>query len=183
MPLDDDVTYDMLRKNDRSSGKTRSRSSKGKRPAGFFSRTVSRTTMGSTTSGDSPAAGRRSASTSIPNTPAAENPPSLEDLEMEEHRLREEEDDEVVRKKQAADQLARHRGLRQDSPARAGLDETKPEVAEDERYPLQTAETAYNDSEAEEEIKNVFSGATETRTKAEETGPEDAFVPARLPFF
>ncbi|PHH86553.1 hypothetical protein CDD83_10062 [Cordyceps sp. RAO-2017] len=50
VPLDDDVTYDMVRKDDRSSGRTRS--SKGKRPEAdeglSGSRTVSRTTLGST---------------------------------------------------------------------------------------------------------------------------------------
>lgn len=100
VPLDDDVTFDMIRKDDRSSGKTRS--SRGKRPAG--SRTVSRTTLGSERSRDS-LRGAPS-STSLLVTPDVDNTPSLQDLGAEEERLRDEEGREVVRKTEAAAQPA-----------------------------------------------------------------------------
>lgn len=134
VPLDDDVTYDMIRKDDRSSGKAQGRSSKGKRPAGLFSgsRTVSRTTLGSTTSTESPQFDRTSYS--LPPTPDVENVPSLEDLEMEEERLRREEDEELARKKEAATQLAAERGLSTEAPDLQAVPEPKPEVAEDEVY-------------------------------------------------
>lgn len=177
VPLDDDVTYDMLRKDDRR----RSRSSKGKRPAGFFSRTVSRTTLGSTTSGDSPATGRRS--TSTPNTPAVEVPPSLEDLELEEHRLREEEDEEVARKKEAAKQLAEQKGLGRDHSPIDGMKESKPEVAEDESYPLPVVEAPSAGSEADDELKDEALQHSAAHTKEDVPEQNDTFVPARLPFF
>lgn len=112
VPLDDEVTYDMIRKDDRSSGKTsRTRSSKGKRPAEGLatSRTVSRTTLGSSISGESPELDRTLRS--LPVTPDVENVPSLEDLEREEERLRQEEEEEVARRKEAARQLAAQKGL------------------------------------------------------------------------
>lgn len=177
VPLDDDVTYDMLRKDDRR----RSRSSKGKRPAGFFSRTVSRTTLGSTTSGDSPVTGRRS--TSTPNTPAVEVPPSLEDLELEEHRLREEEDEEVARKKEAAKQLAEQRGLGRNPSPIDGMKESKPEVAEDESYPLPAVEIPSAGSVADDELKDESSHRSAAQPKEDTVEPKDTFVPARLPFF
>ncbi|KAH8177079.1 hypothetical protein LIA77_02161 [Sarocladium implicatum] len=138
--------------------------------------------MGSTTSGDSPVAGRRS--TSIPNTPAAEHPPSLEDLEMEENRLRQQEDEEVARRKQAAEQLVQQKGLRRDNLATEGLEETKPEVAEDESYPPQAREQVIIAGKAGKGFKETSSQKEETRTTEEEgSAQEDAFVPARLPFF
>ncbi|KAJ6438176.1 hypothetical protein O9K51_08767 [Purpureocillium lavendulum] len=121
IPLDDEVTYDMIRKDDRSSGKTsRTRSSKGKRPAEGLaaSRTVSRTTLGSSVSGESPGMDRTMRS--LPLTPDAEHVPSLEDLEREEERLRQEEEEELARRKEAATQLAAQKGLRSDSGAQPG---------------------------------------------------------------
>ncbi|KND91812.1 hypothetical protein TOPH_03489 [Tolypocladium ophioglossoides CBS 100239] len=132
VPLDDDVTYDMIRKDDRSSGKTRS--GKGKRPVALFSgsRTVSRTTLDSTTSTESPQVDRTPRS--LPPTPDAENMASPEDLEMEEERLRREEDEELARKKEAATQLAAERGLHTEAPEPQAVPELKLEVAEDEIY-------------------------------------------------
>ncbi|UNI18495.1 hypothetical protein JDV02_004762 [Purpureocillium takamizusanense] len=115
VPLDDEVTYDMIRKDDRSSGKTsRTRSSKGKRPAnGLATRTVSRTTLGSSMSGESPELDRTMRS--LPATPDAERVLSLEDLEREEELLRQEEEEEVARRKEAATQLAARMGLGNDA--------------------------------------------------------------------
>ncbi|KAL3957110.1 hypothetical protein ACCO45_007688 [Purpureocillium lilacinum] len=129
VPLDDEVTYDMIRKDDRSSGKTsRTRSSKGKRPAEGLatSRTVSRTTLGSSISGESPELDRTLRS--LPVTPDVENVPSLEDLEREEERLRQEEEEEVARRKEAARQLAAQKGLGTDpgSHTRPGRTPTSP---------------------------------------------------------
>lgn len=77
VPLDGEVTYDMIRKDDRSSGKTRS--SKGKRPYEGLSgsRTVSRTTLGSTASANLPNVDR--ATKSLPPTPDAEHAPAPND--------------------------------------------------------------------------------------------------------
>ncbi|POR31008.1 Uncharacterized protein TPAR_08748 [Tolypocladium paradoxum] len=132
VPLDDDVTYDMIRKDDRSSGKTRS--GKGKRPVALFSgsRTVSRTTIGSATSTESPQFDRTPRS--LPPTPDVENMPSLEHLEMEEERLRREEDEELARKREAATKLAVERRLNTEAPALQAVPEPKPEFAEDEVY-------------------------------------------------
>ena len=105
--LDDDVTFDMLRKDDRSSGK--SRSSKGKRRAGLEgSRNVSRTTLDSVLSIESNPDTWNSPQT---NTPDHDTFPSLEYLKMEEQRLMDEEEAEILRKREAAADLAAERGL------------------------------------------------------------------------
>ncbi|KAM5344815.1 hypothetical protein ACJ41O_010677 [Fusarium nematophilum] len=196
IPLDDEVTYDMVRKDDRSSGRSggsgRSArgSSKGKRPAGgglAGSRTVSRTTLGSVPSRDSLRMGRWS--TSHPATPDVEDVPSLHDLEREEHILQQAEDEEVARKKLAAAQLAAERGLGT-SP---NTQEPKPEVAEDEVY------RDVSTKDASEQPAQEFSGGLlqvpkrnererptrELQQSASGTkSPEKAtFIPARLPNF
>lgn len=132
VPLDDDEFTVALDKvvDDRSSNKTRS--SKGKRVASgaeggsgsrsasggsAMSRTVSRTTIGSTQTRLS-LRGRRS-SQSIPQVAititgspdAIRTAPSIEDLQKEEMRIEREEDEEVERKRKAAAQLAAERGL------------------------------------------------------------------------
>lgn len=103
IPLDDEVTYDMVRQDDRSSGKTRT--SKGKRraaPQGQLSgsRTVSKSTLGSPTSVASPGFERM--------TPEMD---SMDDLHAQEESLRQQEDREVARKKLAAQRLASERGV------------------------------------------------------------------------
>lgn len=172
VPLDDDVTYDMVR-NDRSSGRSgrsdKTRSSKGKKPAGrLTSRTLSRTTLASNSSGDT--LQLRRTSSSLPMTPDAENTPSMEDLHMEEQRLQQEEDEEVARKKEAASQLASSMGmeLTTQKPEIYTIPEPKPTIAEDEVYP--------SDEQNEQvPMSNMDSEATKR------PGPE--FVPARLPHF
>lgn len=174
VPLDDDITYDMVRKDDRR--KSRSQSSKGKRPVGFFagSRTISRTTIGSNTSGDSPLTDRRSAS--IPSTPAVENVPSLDDLELEEQRLRDEEDEEVARKREAAVELAHNKGLGPSVPA-ASTDDTK-----DERGSRPVAVTIPPTDDSAERPEE-HADAQDVVKSDEKTEDDQAFVPARLPFF
>ncbi|TQS33067.1 hypothetical protein Golomagni_06602, partial [Golovinomyces magnicellulatus] len=136
VPLDDEVTYDMVRKGSRS--RTRTQSSKGKRPVDKFaaSRTVSRTTLNSTSSHESLGL-RRISSTSLAITPTVERVPSLQDLQVEERRLEEEEEEERSRQQRAAEQLATQRGLRRElSTAVAGdvdpSSEAKPIVENDE---------------------------------------------------
>ncbi|PNY28710.1 Uncharacterized protein TCAP_01367 [Tolypocladium capitatum] len=185
VPLDDDVTYDMIRKDDRSSGKTRR--SKGKRPVALFSgsRTVSRTTLGSTTSTESPQFDRTSRS--APPTPDVENVPSLEDLEMAEGPLRREEGGELARKKEAAAQLATERGLNTGAPELQVVPEPKPEVAEDEIYePELMAHDDQGDGAADTNGRQPddLSGQDSTR-RVGRSAPlgQKTFRAARLPNF
>ena len=183
VPLDDEVTYDMVRKDDRSSG--RSRSFKGKRPVGGFSgsRTVSRTTLGSTTSEGSPVMDRTS--TSLPSTPHLDNTSSLKDLEMEEARLRLEEDEEIAKKKEAATQLAAQRGLGISSLS--PVQEPKLEVAEEEGLMSTPPLPSANDDETVSHGPHQPDGQdlqyTSTRDGDSIPPDNDAFVPARLPNF
>ncbi|KJZ74538.1 hypothetical protein HIM_06134 [Hirsutella minnesotensis 3608] len=103
IPLDDEVTYDMIRKDDRSSGKSgRTRSSKGKRPeyglAG--SRTLSRTTMGSAASLELPVAERTFKSQ--PSTPEVESASRFDGLVAGERSLQANEMQEVTEDKDAS---------------------------------------------------------------------------------
>lgn len=195
VPLDDEVTYDMVR-NDRNSGKSgrsdKTRSSKGKRPAGkLASRNVSRTTLASNSSADS--LQLRRTSSSLVMTPDAERVPSLKDLDVEEQQLGEEEDGEVARKKEAASQLAASMGIgvspNSQSQDLYTIPEPKPVIAEDEVYP------------ADEEAGNVplsTIDASKTQPRDEDVAKEEEisgavrrdsgqheldFVPARLPHF
>ncbi|KAG6241203.1 hypothetical protein E4U25_006743 [Claviceps purpurea] len=90
IPLDDDVTYDMIRRDDRSSGRTIS--SDGKRPPARFapSRTVSRSTFASTTtSADSPVPERMTYSQ--PVTPEMAQTPTTDHLHAEEGQIQRQE--------------------------------------------------------------------------------------------
>ncbi|KAF4977684.1 hypothetical protein FZEAL_5824 [Fusarium zealandicum] len=192
IPLDDEITYDMLRKDDRSSGRSARTSSKGKRPASRLagSRTVSRTTLGSVASRDSLRMGRRSMS--IPVTSDVEDVPYLHDLQREEHMLRKAEDEELARKKQAAAQLAAEKGLAGTSPGMQSVPETKPEVAEDEVYEGLSLKNISRQSIEEDShglhMSKRDNGGRSARdsqlplsgTKSPEKTP---FVPARLPSF
>ena len=178
VPLDDDVTYEMLKKDDRSSGKTR-RSSKGKRPAAG-SRTVSRTTLGSSASHQSLYRLRTPSDRTLPPTPDIDGP-TLEDLHDEEEQLQREEDEKVARSKAAATQLATARGLKADSPDMPGSSEPKPEVAVDEVY-----ETPTPLPQPAEEAVVPMQDAPMPRSRskvASKGGGDEDFVPARLPFF
>ncbi|KAG6040077.1 hypothetical protein E4U41_001418 [Claviceps citrina] len=92
IPLDDDVTYDMVNKrDDPSTGRTRS--SKGKQPAAQFvdSRAVSRSTLASSASTNSPAYEHRSRSKS--STPDMAEIAPTEDLHGEDGRIQHQKHD------------------------------------------------------------------------------------------
>ncbi|OAQ65147.1 hypothetical protein VFPPC_14003 [Pochonia chlamydosporia 170] len=177
VPLDDDVTYDMVKRDDRSSGKTRS--SKGKSPAGQFgaSRTVSRSTLGSTASNESPDYERTG-----PPTPDVANIPSMEDLHAEEERLRREEDEELRQRKAAATQLASERGLSLDGQA-LDIDEAKaPEVEVDEIHELHDEHASSQDG-VEQDLQRDDARDQPTRSDEPSSKPAPAFHAARLPHF
>ncbi|KAF4453018.1 hypothetical protein F53441_4249 [Fusarium austroafricanum] len=187
VPLDDEVTYDMIRKDDRSSG--RSRSSKGKRPAGMaMSRTVSRTTLGSVSSKDDYRLGRRSTSFSAtPDVEEEDRIPTLHDLEQEEHMLRKEQDEDIERRKQAAAQLAAEKGLTlRRSDLQSAL-ESKPDVAEDDVYEASPSKAACQHVEEVEDKQPTKRDEPELAKSPQPNGtksPEkEDFVPARLPHF
>lgn len=175
--LDDDVTYDMVR-NDRSSGKSdRTRSSKGKRPVeggGFFgTRTLSRTTIASNSSADTMPLQRSMSSLAI--SPAAvERVPSLHELELEEERLQEEEDQEVARKKEAAEQLATQLGL---SPSNAGT-----YAAVGSKHPISTNNTQSPSLSRQATATTTDEQPSATSRKGSQASQQE-FVPARLPHF
>ncbi|KAF7563148.1 hypothetical protein G7046_g969 [Stylonectria norvegica] len=198
IPLDDEITYDMVKKDDRSSGRSwRTRSSKGKRPESGFagSRTVSRTTLGSVASRDSLRMGRKSAS--MPGTPDVGDVPSIHDLEHEEHLLKEAEEEEVARKKEAAAHLAVARGLAGNTFSLQSVPEPKPIVMEDEVYEAESPRDADKDTsrassreiapEAEMDNAPVDPSLTveDEPAPVEDVEPLEtpAFVPARLPSF
>lgn len=191
IPLDDEVTYDMVRKDDRS-GRSGRTSSKGKRPAGGLagSRTVSRTTLGSVSSRDDYRMENRPNSLSA--TSDVEDTPTLHDLEREEYLLQKAEDDDVERKKRAAAQLAAEKGL---TPKKSRFLDTKPEVADDDVYEASPSKAACQHVEEVEEVEEVDDKSLpkrgESQQRAKNPQPPDGaespektdFVPARLPHF
>ena len=194
VPLDDEITYDMLRKDDRSG---RTRSSKGKRPASGIgvSRTVSRTTLGSAASRDSLRQDRKSSS--LPVTPDIDDIPSLHDLERQERALQQAEDEEVAGKKEAAALLAAERGLAGENPRPDVTAELKPVVAEDEVYqpevPKPVHTEAVEDTNTNEPVQKdeqsrptISQGEDDLEIKSlkHEAKPgAQGFIPARLPNF
>jgi hypothetical protein len=119
VPLDDEFTISLERRttgqwNEDSHSSNKARSSKGKRPSGsrVSTRTASSRNTSNSGKGD---AGKpalpRSASGTI------EEVPTLDELQKEEERLRLEEELEVQRKRQDAQQLAVQRGLAPDQPS------------------------------------------------------------------
>lgn len=194
VPLDDEFTMvlDKMGGDDRSSGKTR-RSSKGKRPAGRMSRTVSRATMDSQMSRRSSALGlRHSSAGSVPPTPEVESMPSMEDLRLEEDRIRQEEDAEVKRKRRAATVLAIEKGLRDQVAAAAAAAEANEAGYASAEAASMTPVTPVTPSEEpdmltlrtsrpEESIRPAAPGVASTPPA--DTPDDDDFVPARLPNF
>lgn len=203
VPLSDEFAMVLERRmtgsnmDDRSSGKTRS--SKGKRPAG--SRTLSRNLSGTQQSSPSQTRlslhGRRASSTiSLSHTPDLASPdmvhtPSLVDLQREEERVKHEEEQELARKRQAAEQLAIERGLHAGQSTEESIVETKSEPSVVENIPPPA------ESEAGEEVssppiahkpKDVDSLPASTSPvketqKSSEEPPQPEFIPARLPHF
>lgn len=192
VPLDDEFTLPLDRVDDRSSNRTRS--SKGKRPAGSrpISRTVSRTTVASGHSGFSSI--RRRSTDSLNGGPVT---PSIHDLRFEEERIAREEDEEIEKKRNAAAQLAQKKGLaagedistspdaRRDlaptldveaipeveEPAMSDEHEEGPKVETEEAEPPQNAAGSQDGEEREE---------PEAHPKSP---PDGEFIPARLPMF
>lgn len=189
VPLDDDVTYDMVKRDDRSSAKTRS--SKGKRPAGELaasSRTVSRSTLGSTASSES-----REYATTAPPTPGVAHIPPMEDLQAEETRLQRQEHDEQARRKMAASQLASGRGLGVDEEVH-DIEEAKTlEVAMNEIHEPQDKVTSLQDHDGRESPPPPPPPTAVSRDQPRGSGGDDpyesssrstsAFHAARLPRF
>ena len=175
VPLDDEFAVAL---EDRASNKTRS--SKGKRIESYgIQRSASRTTLDSAYSRTSLHTGAMAKS--LTQTAGALPVQSLETLQNEEERIRQEEDEEVERKRQAAAQLALERGLHRDNVkvesgpgARAEMvevdDMSTPERAE-------VAEIAQLTEPPELLRQNLAPENTATDT------PRDDFVPARLPYF
>ncbi|CAG9979584.1 unnamed protein product [Clonostachys byssicola] len=194
IPLDDEITYDMVRKDDRKAR----RKSKGKRPALDGSRTVSRSTLGTLASSASRDSLRlvRASTGSLPHTAEVDHVPSLKDLEIEEDELREEEEEKIIKQKEAATELALARGLHRSSREEQTEEEMKPEVTPDEVDEIEmppsprSAESA-GLSEQRSTIEDGTSGPDlrpETASPVESTEdpkhpPTKEFVPARLPFF
>jgi len=211
VPLSDEFAMVLERRmtgtDDRSSGKTRS--SKGKRPAGSrnLSRNLSRTTQDSQSQSQSQSRpslvrSHNSSGASLPQTPDALSPglaevPSLADLQQEEERIRHEEELEVDRKRQAAAKLAAERGLHVGERAEESISETKIDspVVEDIPAPtsseIETVEVpleASDDGAAEAAGADPETHSTEVlnpQVVADEPQepPRDDFVPARLPHF
>lgn len=188
VPLDDEFAMVLERRttgDERSSGKAKS--SKGKRPAGSrtLSRTISRTTH-SSRSRPILDPHRTSSATSLPrnsdtSTPDMIEAPSLTDLQQEEERVRQEEDEEVERKRNAAIRLAVERGLQSDEPDQEALPESKPEQPTTHEIP---EPSITHDAEASEELLKESSSQSFTISHdAPKTHPQNDFVPARLPNF
>ncbi|THV53153.1 hypothetical protein BGAL_0058g00280 [Botrytis galanthina] len=189
VPLSDEFAMVLERRNtnsgtdDKSSGKTRS--SKGKRPA--QSRDASRTTQSSQKI--RPKGVRSGSGTTLQSTPDLSEPDlintlSIEDLQLEEERIRLEEDEEVERKRQAALRLAQERGLHAEDISKPISSEPKQDLeeVEDESTPPEAievieateipgAQSKPQDGEDTTEIKNI------------DNDKENNFVPARLPNF
>ncbi|KKA27757.1 hypothetical protein TD95_001286 [Thielaviopsis punctulata] len=113
VPLGDEFSVDFDRSDDRSSNRTRS--SRGKGPAGSnsgqASRTMSRSTVGSGHSTRSPLQPAGNSMSSTPENMSMVQ--SMDDLRQEDERLRQEEEREIEAKKRAAVQLAVTRSLRE----------------------------------------------------------------------
>jgi hypothetical protein len=194
VPLSDEFAVALERVDDR--GSTKTRSSKGKRPAGSdksLSRTVSRTTMAST---DTPEEYKSGSFPVSPREAGEMGPvPSLEDLQREEEQAEREEREEIERRRRAASQLAMERGLRKDDAATSeAWDETKDDYQESSPrrsptgQPLHDPNTFTNeDLEEAEEPKPPPAIPTETAPppakKTNGEPRESNFVPARLPHF
>ncbi|KAL2106056.1 hypothetical protein VUR80DRAFT_7384 [Thermomyces stellatus] len=180
VPLDDEFTLPPERMDDRSSNKTRS--SKGKRPAGDrpISRTVSRTTVASGHSSR-----RRKSSESMNGSPKAV---SLENMYLEEERVAREEEEEVERKRLAAAQLAQRKGLgrgessvdtKHGTPAMSEVEviAQEPTLVDDEGLTQEAKEARGNES------AEVTDDTREAATKDASSPASSEFVPARLPMF
>jgi hypothetical protein len=200
VPLDDEFTMALERFDDR--GSTKTRSSKGKRPADRdrdkgLSRSLSRTTISSTNTRE----GYRSESNPVsPSQEVGDGVlgPSLEDLQREEEEAEREEHQAIERRRRAASRLAAERGLSQsDIPGtRETVEETKVVSLDEgalpgqESAPKANGATTIGDGEVArvEKLKSPTTAPPEpTPSQTDKTvgqpRKEGTFVPARLPHF
>jgi hypothetical protein len=196
VPLSDEFAVALERVDDR--GSTKTRSSKGKRPAGSdksLSRTVSRTTISSQ---DTPAEYKSASYPVSPREIGEMAPvPSLEDLRREEEQAEREEREEIERRRRAASQLAMERGLSKDGPAGSeAWNEAKDDYREGNPRLTNAGEalsdpngptTEGEDLQEVEEPKPPPTTSPEPAplpTKKSSGEPRESnFVPARLPHF
>ncbi|KAI1354838.1 hypothetical protein F5Y01DRAFT_271478 [Xylaria sp. FL0043] len=177
VPLDDEFTIALDHADDRSSSRTKS--SKGKRIANYkISRSESRTTIDSTR----PSLRQGRGSSSGPPSPVILPAPSLEDLQREELRLEMEEDEAIERKRQAAANLALHRGLSRENLQIESVAEVKSEIVEVEHVPV--PESAILDDASKDNRDEAERGSNPDGTRPLVTPTShDEFIPARLPHF
>ncbi|KAI0871972.1 hypothetical protein GGS24DRAFT_37518 [Hypoxylon argillaceum] len=180
VPLDDEFTIS-LDHDDRSSNRTKS--SKGKRTASYkISRSESRATIDSAR--PSLQQGRRSSSG--PSSPVLLPAPSLEDLQREELRLELEEDEAIERKRQAAADLALHRGLSRENLTIASVPEIRSEIVTVEHIPVPNSvilDDISNDDDGTEDMGRSIPGESHPAVTSTSHDPADEFIPARLPQF
>ncbi|KAH6636867.1 hypothetical protein F5144DRAFT_646478, partial [Chaetomium tenue] len=197
VPLDDEFTVALERVDDR--GSTKTRSSKGKRPADRdrgLSRTVSRTTLSSTTTPDESKWDSNPVSP-VQEVEAVERVPSLEDLRREEEQAAKEEYEEIERRRRAAAQLAMQKGLgKEDAEALNKSDEAADDapinqlqhIPAEDLAPKRRRPTMENDELEEFEFKAPQTAIREpspipTKEANGKLQNENTFVPARLPHF
>jgi hypothetical protein len=195
VPLDDEFTVALERVDDR--GSTKTRSSKGKRPADRdrdkgLSRTVSRTTISSANTPD------ETKWDSNPVSPVREEGvarvSSLEDLRREEEQAEREEYEEIERRRRAASQLAMQRGLtKDDSEVPEMADETKDDTSHNgfQQPPAEEPVFGINKTGIDDEVEEAKPPPPTPPEPASLQGNdtkgklhvESTFVPARLPHF
>ncbi|KAI8627670.1 hypothetical protein F5Y19DRAFT_161587 [Xylariaceae sp. FL1651] len=181
VPLGDEFTIALDHTDDRSSSRTKS--SKGKRIADYkILRSESRTTIDSTR----PSLRRSQHSSSGLPSPALLSAPSLEDLQQEELQLEQEEYDVIEKKRQAAAELALHRGLSRENLRIESVPEVKSEIVEVDDVPVPESailDDVTNDEEPEAETRSTQSEPRPPDILISQGAPKDDFIPARLPRF
>lgn len=189
MEIDDEFAVALERVDDRASSNTRS--SKGKRPAGSrkMSRAASGTTLSSSASRSSLRARRASAEPS-PNMEDSIHSilaVSIEDLQREEQEAERQEDQEIARKREAAAQIARERGLSQSDNYDTGESESRAKSAmfsvEEISEPSSPQKTGADESPGTRPPGQQKEQQRDTEPGDGQSHAADAFIPARLPSF
>jgi len=211
VPLPDEFAMVLERRttntaDDKSSAKTKS--SKGKRPATSrkSSRALSRTTVSSQSrpslGGQRVGSGASLTSTPDISSPNIEEPPSLSELQLEEERIRHEEETEVEMKREAAVKLALERGLHAGEPSEVTISEPKviepavenippPKSTDNENIEnngdnsrsLETPRIGLGTGDSDGTSEARERSRSRSRTRESEERFEEVFVPARLPHF
>lgn len=179
VPLDDEFTIPPDH-DDRSSNRTKS--SKGKRRANYK---ISRSASGATIDSIRPSVRQGLYSSSGRPSPALLPAPSLEDLQREELRLELEEDEAIEKKRQAAANLALHRGLSRENLQIESVPEVKSEIVAVDHVPI--ADSAIlddiSDDDETEADGRLASRESQSPVVSASPSPRDEFIPARLPHF